>query len=390
MITPGSVAPAGDERANGRESAPTPRPRWWRFLLFFSARSRPRPTWQYLLFCLGFLATAFVGAAVGGTADTDHIGWLSQAMEPVVGLSLAGVIVSFGRGVFRGRLRRAFWRYPPSWTYSENHPSVGKRALASGSGASVEAIGRFPLWAPLAVPLVLAVLEGISLVVVILSPGQGLYNSFLAVVINIAVIAGCVRLAVEIEHRLRAHYAHYADGATVRKAPVRATRVYHHRHGPAAAAIGAVFFSALVAGFVYGDIQAIDGWRLSQYVQAHGDKTPAVVASVHQHEDQGRSGTTYWADITVDLQPPVHGHNTTTVHYPGQTPLAAGERVTVLVDPHQAGYAELPGSPDTTGTDWALLQAFAVVALLIAGYLWHEVGAWIRQRRSSRPSGRYA
>lgn len=132
---------SADEGRFPRHAGPTPRPHWLRFLLFFSARSRPRPTWQYLLFCLGFLVTAVVGAAVGGTADTDHIGWLSTAMEPVVGFGLAGVIVAFGRGVFRGRLRRAFWRYPPPWTYPENPQSVEKRALASASGASVETIG---------------------------------------------------------------------------------------------------------------------------------------------------------------------------------------------------------------------------------------------------------
>jgi hypothetical protein len=33
----------------------------------------------------------------------------------LLGLSTAGALVMFGRGAFRGRLRRRFWRVPPPW-----------------------------------------------------------------------------------------------------------------------------------------------------------------------------------------------------------------------------------------------------------------------------------
>jgi hypothetical protein len=75
----------------------------------------PRPRWHYLLFCLGYLLLVLVSSGIGGWADSDHLGWLSQAMVWPAGLASGGALVMFGRCVFRGRLRRAFWRIPPPW-----------------------------------------------------------------------------------------------------------------------------------------------------------------------------------------------------------------------------------------------------------------------------------
>jgi hypothetical protein len=83
-------------------------------------RVRPRPRWHYLLFCLGYLLVVLVTSGIGGWADSDHIGWLSQAMVWPAGLALGGALVMFGRCVFRGRLRRSFWRIPPPWLEEES------------------------------------------------------------------------------------------------------------------------------------------------------------------------------------------------------------------------------------------------------------------------------
>ncbi len=80
-----------------------------------SKRTRPRPRQQYFLFCLAYLVLAIVSASIGGAADAHHVGWLSNAMVWPVGLCFAGMVVMFGRGAFRGRVRRAFWRFPPPW-----------------------------------------------------------------------------------------------------------------------------------------------------------------------------------------------------------------------------------------------------------------------------------
>jgi hypothetical protein len=70
-----------------------------------SKRTSLRPRQQYFLFCAGYLVVGIVSLAFGGWADSRHIGWISNAMVWSAGLSLAGVLVMFGRGAFRGRLR---------------------------------------------------------------------------------------------------------------------------------------------------------------------------------------------------------------------------------------------------------------------------------------------
>lgn len=78
-------------------------------------RVSPRPRWHYLLFCIGYVIVAVVTSAIGGWADSDHLGWLSNAMLWPAGLALGCAFVMLGRGVFRGRVRRSLWRIPPPW-----------------------------------------------------------------------------------------------------------------------------------------------------------------------------------------------------------------------------------------------------------------------------------
>jgi hypothetical protein len=84
-------------------------------------RVSPRPRWHYLLFCMSYVIVALVTSAIGGWADSDHLGWLSNAMVWPIGGALAGALVMLGRGVFRGRVRRSFWRIPPAWLDEEFH-----------------------------------------------------------------------------------------------------------------------------------------------------------------------------------------------------------------------------------------------------------------------------
>ena len=84
-------------------------------------RVSPRPRWHYLLFCIGYIIVALVTSAIGGWADSDHLGWLSNAMVWPAGLALGAALVMLGRGVFRGRVRRSFWRIPPPWLDEEFH-----------------------------------------------------------------------------------------------------------------------------------------------------------------------------------------------------------------------------------------------------------------------------
>ena len=59
------------------------------------------------------------------------------------------------------------------------------------------------------------------------------------------------------------------------------------------------------------------------------------------------TSTTYTAEVLVRLADPVDGQARTTVHVPRYETGGPGGTLTVLVDPDDPGYAELPGSPST-------------------------------------------
>jgi len=94
----------------------------------------------------------------------------------------------------------------------------------------------------------------------------------------------------------------------------------------------------------------------SSFVQAHGVRREAVIVTVHNiartSTTTGSSGhtvtsTTYTAEVLARLADPVGGQARTTVHVPRYETGGPGDTVTVLVDPDDPGYAELPGSPST-------------------------------------------
>jgi hypothetical protein len=101
----------------------------------------------------------------------------------------------------------------------------------------------------------------------------------------------------------------------------------------------------------------------SAYVQAHGVRREAVIVSVDNQEHRtthkpGQTGTgynqkhyaittSYTANVLVNLAQPVNGHTQTTVHVPHKDSDKPGQSVTVLVDPQDPGYAELPGTADS-------------------------------------------
>lgn len=272
---------------------------------------------------------------------------------------------------------------------------------------------RLRLWLALALAVILtalAALIGLGAVVAIFSPWhRALGGDIVIAVLSIAVVVACVRWAVHTEHRLRSHQTGGAADATrsgtaaglgaeldaALSAPARRpartactgayrARLYHHRHGPVATAVGGVILTLVAIGMVIGTVVEIGAWRHSRFVQAHGDRRAATVLSVHEAEHHGKYSTWYTADIGVLLNAPAGGHLTTTAHYPGWSTLVMGDQVVVLVDPGQPGYAELPGSPYTTQGTWIALLVFAVFTAPFACLYWYEVIAVrIRRRRGS-------
>jgi hypothetical protein len=116
---------------------------------------------------------------------------------------------------------------------------------------------------------------------------------------------------------------------------------------------------------------------LSSFVQAHGVRREAVILNVDNiaHTSTTTTGssrhtvtsTTYTAEVLASLADPVGGQARTTVHVPRYETGGPGDTLTVLVDPSDPGYAELPGSPSTPAvlpTIFLVVGAFlAVVAI---------------------------
>jgi hypothetical protein len=113
--------------------------------------------------------------------------------------------------------------------------------------------------------------------------------------------------------------------------------------------------TVLIVGSV---IKHGDATRTS-YTQAHGARRAARVIS----EDAG-TGRNPTSTLTVRLSEPVNGHDTTTVHIHGAPAYSPGAPVTVVVDPQDPGYAELPGAPYTSNGPWVVLLVIGLGDIL--------------------------
>ena len=115
----------------------------------------------------------------------------------------------------------------------------------------------------------------------------------------------------------------------------------------------------------------------SSFVQAHGIRREAVILNVDNiaHTSTSTTGSgssrhtvtsiTYTAEVLASLADPVGGQARTTVHVPRYETDGPGDTLTVLVDPSDPGYAELPGSPSTPAVLPAIFLAVGA-ALTVA------------------------
>ena len=104
----------------------------------------------------------------------------------------------------------------------------------------------------------------------------------------------------------------------------------------------------------------------SGFVQAHGVRREAVIVSVGNIASKSGKSTTYTAKVLVSLAVPVDGQAQTTVHVPRYETGRPGGTLTVLVDPDDPGYAQLPGSPSTPAAAPAILLALGVFLTVVA------------------------
>lgn len=80
-------------------------------------------------------------------------------------------------------------------------------------------------------------------------------------------------------------------------------------------------------------------------------------------------------------------HDTTTVHIQGTPAYAAGALVTVVVDPQDPGYAELPGGPYTSSGEWDPPLVIGLGAIVIIPFrLSAEALLRLRSQRRLRRS----
>jgi hypothetical protein len=126
-------------------------------------------------------------------------------------------------------------------------------------------------------------------------------------------------------------------------------------------ALALVILAALVALTVFSERDA----ARSAFVQSHGVPDTGTISSVNDIYHYSKHGGYYTAQIYVALKRPVNGVATTVVGYPAQWPGSDSGGVTVLVDPNNASYAEIPGYPATSRSDWLILVAIDAVVLII-------------------------
>ena len=113
------------------------------------------------------------------------------------------------------------------------------------------------------------------------------------------------------------------------------------------------------------------------YTKAHGVRRAARVIS--EDTSTGRHPT---STVAVRLIRPVNGHDTTTVHIKGAPTYSPGAPVTVVVDPQDPGYAELPGAPYTSSAQWELPLIIGLADILVIPF---GIGVTVlRQQRSQR------
>jgi len=133
--------------------------------------------------------------------------------------------------------------------------------------------------------------------------------------------------------------------------------------------------------FVFTGLNAHSQAEKSSFVQAHGIQDNATIISVDNIAHHSKHSTTYTAQVTVQLQYPVDRTTSSIVYVPNQDNSNPGDTISVLVDPNQPSYSELPGSPNTTTFDWIWPLVIAAALFVWGAVMTHRfVVLYLRQR----------
>lgn len=154
--------------------------------------------------------------------------------------------------------------------------------------------------------------------------------------------------------------------------------------GPKGTLVVALFLYALCALFAAITVSAHAEGVQSSYVQAHGLRENATVISVDNMKSTYKQSTSYTAIVEVQLHQPVNGTTSSFVYVPDKVNSSPGDEITVLVDPAEPDYSELPGSPDVPSSDWVVALVVAVGTLVGGVLLTRRSVRLFRQRRAAR------
>jgi hypothetical protein len=164
-------------------------------------------------------------------------------------------------------------------------------------------------------------------------------------------------------------------------------------HAPGAVAFQALLFLGITIFLLVSTLQSYTGAQRSSYTQAHGVRESAVADNVqvittrtsHGSVGHSHSSVSYTSEITVTIQHPTVGDGSATVYIQGDTSITQGSTFTVLIDPRQPSYAEIPGSPYDTTTGWVLSLLFTIVfGIAVALISRQAVLMLLRHRRVSK------
>ena len=161
--------------------------------------------------------------------------------------------------------------------------------------------------------------------------------------------------------------------------------------GRAAGLIAVLIVLFIGAIFIIVSVALRSPAARSSFVQAHGIRREAVILNVDNiaHTSTSTTGSgssrhtvtsiTYTAEVLASLADPVGGQARTTVRVPRYETDGPGDTLTVLVDPRDPGYAELPGSPSIPAVlpaiflvVGAVLAVVAITGSALIARFWHR------------------
>ena len=200
----------------------------------------------------------------------------------------------------------------------------------------------------------------------------------------------CARWAVSVESRLRRNQPTAQDYARLQAADVvpasRIRRLIYRRprYGPISAGVTTLLFGLIAIGLAVLTVLYHSESDRSSLVQHHGIRATATVFLVGNHVGCTRRVCNDTAEILARFSPPLDGSIGTMVHYPAYSHLVTGDRITVLVDPTDPGYGELPGAAFERSDSWIIMAIMTLLFASLAVFEGRALRPLLAHRRAVR------